>query len=153
MQLAAYLGKRILKLWLRILLQLFHFHKHAVRLRVSLAIIILQDVTDAWIHYLREDGIAWCCESQSKQGDSQHPAPAGPAAAALWGGGCGSDAEIHKQRHHSWFLSVTARSSPHAWSKTAPKAHLKLTLDDFEHGFYLFPFLHKSRVNGFRCFV
>lgn len=99
MQLAAYLVKRVLGLLLWILWQLLHFHKYAVRLRLSLCRVILQDVTNARVHYLREDAIADCCDSQNEQ-DGWHHAAAEDAAAALRGG-CGSDAEQHKQRHHS----------------------------------------------------
>lgn len=57
--------KRILRLVLQILWQLLHFHKRAVLLRASLDRIIQQDVTDAWVHYLREDAIADSRESQN----------------------------------------------------------------------------------------
>lgn len=100
MQLAAYLVKRVLGLLLWILWQLLHFHKYAVRLRLSLCRVILQDVTNARVHYLREDAIADCCDSQNEQDGWHHAAAAEDAAAALRGG-CGSDAEKHKQRHHS----------------------------------------------------
>lgn len=121
-QLAAYLVKRILGLLLRILGQLLHFHEHAVQLRLSLLGIILQDVTDARVHYLGEDTVADRCESQNKQGDSHHAAAAaaaGPAAgpAAVFWEGCGDDAEKHKQRHRSGYVSVTeGGSSPHTRS-------------------------------------
>lgn len=116
-QLAAYLVKRILGLLLRILWQLLHFHKHAVQLRLSLVGIILQDVTDARVYYLGEDTIADCCESQNKQGDSHHAAAAAAGPAAAFWEGCGDDAEQHKQRHRSGYVSITqGGSSPHTRS-------------------------------------
>jgi len=42
-------------------------------------------VTDAGVHYLGDDAIADCRESQNQQGDPHHAA-AGPDAAALWEG-------------------------------------------------------------------
>lgn len=84
--------------FLRILLQLLHFHIGGVQLSSSLTIIIPENVADAWVNYVREDAVTYGRESQEEHSDAHHHAAAASAAAdaaaaaALWDG-CGEDAK------------------------------------------------------------
>lgn len=67
-----------------------------------------ENVANARVHYVREDAVTYCGDSQEEQSDPHHHHLHAAAAAAALSDGCGEDAE---ERHSVTALTVIDSAS------------------------------------------